>query len=285
MLGILWLLLKIIGIILLAILGIVLLIICSVLFVPVRYRAEAESDATQEGTLGQGRISWMFHLISACFTYREGKLDWQLRVFWKKMNGKQDAEKPDSGEAALKESSSETDLKGSVAEESAAEKIVPKESALEENVEEETLREESGKAERKKTERKKAERKKVSLSDKIEKVKAFVEDASHQSAFLRVKKEIFRLLRFLRPKALKGRVHFGFEDPYHTGQVLAFLSMLYPFYGDSISIEPDFERKILEGKLFVKGHVRGIYAVILVWNLFFDKDVRTAYKHIRAFEF
>ena len=52
------------------------------------------------------------------------------------------------------------------------------------------------------------------------------------------------------------RVRFGLEDPYDTGRILAVLSMLYPFYGEHIDIYPDFEYRILEGHLLIKGRIR-----------------------------
>lgn len=60
--------------------------------------------------------------------------------------------------------------------------------------------------------------------------------------------------------------------------------MLYPFYGEMLVIEPDFEEKVLEGEIHIKGCVRGIYAVIVFFNLILNKDMRTTYKHIRAFQ-
>ena len=53
---ILWIL-KIIGILLAAILGIAVLLICIVLFVPVRYRIEAESAGTFESIDAHARFS------------------------------------------------------------------------------------------------------------------------------------------------------------------------------------------------------------------------------------
>ena len=88
----------------------------------------------------------------------------------------------------------------------------------------------------------------------------------------------------LRPRKFTGAVRFGLEDPYDTGRILAVLSMLYPFYGEHIDIYPDFEYRILEGHLLIKGRIRGIYAVIVLWNLFFDKQVRTTYEHIKTFK-
>lgn len=86
MLHVLLFVLKIIGIILLAILGIAVLLVCVVLFVPLRYRIEAESDGTFDGIDAKVRVSWLWHLISGYALYREGRLDWQFRILWKKMN-------------------------------------------------------------------------------------------------------------------------------------------------------------------------------------------------------
>ena len=100
-----------------------------------------------------------------------------------------------------------------------------------------------------------------------------------------MKKELFRITSaFKDPRKFTGAVRFGLEDPYDTGRILAVLSMLYPFYGEHIDIYPDFEYRILEGHLLIKGRIRGIYAVIVLWNLFFDKQVRTTYEHIKTFK-
>mgnify|MGYP000205271042 CR=1 FL=1 len=104
--------------------------------------------------------------------------------------------------------------------------------------------------------------------------------AIHKAAWGRLKKELFRILRLLRPRKFTGAVRFGLEDPYDTGRILAVLSMLYPFYGEHIDIYPDFEYRILEGHLLIKGRIRGIYAVIVLWNLFFDKHGQNHYMNI-----
>ena len=122
------------------------------------------------------------------------------------------------------------------------------------------------------------------LSEKKEKVKEFLTDEVHRRAFQKTKTEFSRLMRRIRPKKLKGTVHYGFEDPYHTGQVLAALGVVYPWLGEAVSVYPDFEKRILQGDLYVKGTVRALYVVLLIWKLVWCKDVRTTYHHIRSFE-
>ena len=72
-------------------------------------------------------------------------------------------------------------------------------------------------------------------------------------------------------------LHYGFEDPYRTGQVLAGLSMIYPFVGDNMSIQPDFEHQIIEGNLYMKGKIRAIHPVIFLIKLVLNKNIRQTF--------
>lgn len=70
--------LKIIGILLLVILGLLLAVILSVLFVPVRYRAEAECYGSLKGSAA---VSWFLRLISMRVSY-DGEAHVDLRILW-----------------------------------------------------------------------------------------------------------------------------------------------------------------------------------------------------------
>ena len=70
--------LKIIGILLLVLLGLILAVILSVLFVPVRYRAEAEGYGSLKGCAA---VSWFFHLISLRVSY-DGETHADFRILW-----------------------------------------------------------------------------------------------------------------------------------------------------------------------------------------------------------
>lgn len=122
------------------------------------------------------------------------------------------------------------------------------------------------------------------LSEKKDKIQSFLTDKVHKAAFQKVKKEVLRLFAKLRPKRFSGRVHYGFEDPYRTGQVLAGAALFYPWTGEALAIEPDFEKRVLEGDLYIKGKIRLIHIVLLLLRLIWAKDVRTTYRHIRSFE-
>lgn len=81
MLHIILMILKVIGWILLVIAGILLALILMVLFVPVRYEARL-----QKGELpfsADGRLGWLFHLISADLAFRDKVLTVRLKLLGK----------------------------------------------------------------------------------------------------------------------------------------------------------------------------------------------------------
>lgn len=122
------------------------------------------------------------------------------------------------------------------------------------------------------------------LLEKKNRILEFIQDESHVNAFAKLKKEAFKLLRRLRPEKLEAEAVFGFDDPSVTGRTLAVLSVFYPAYGNWVSLHPDFEKKVLKGKLYGKGHIRFIHFAVFAWNLLWSRHVRSTYKDIRSFE-
>ena len=129
-----------------------------------------------------------------------------------------------------------------------------------------------------------AEEKLESLSEKKDKIIKELEDPVHQKAFSKAKKETGKLLKRWKPKVIKGTVRFGFEDPCHTGQALAAFSIIYPFIGEFLSIEPNFERRILKGDVKVCGGFRMVPLVCFLWNLVWCREIRKTYHDIREFQ-
>ena len=322
MLHILLLVLKIIGIIIAVILGILVLLILIILLVPVRYLGEAAADGTWKGICAKIKVHWLFHLIAFSAEYKEEAFSWRLRIAWKKMGmDSEDVQEPAveekteiRQEPAVEEQAEYKEKEEVSADEAGTEDRLEKEektdTKTEENVERLLQKPEKNEEEsqippadeetpflfEKIAGRLRAFFQKIkytfqrlcgkikTLSEKKEKVKEFLTDEVHRRAFQKTKTEFSRLMRRIRPKKLKGTVHYGFEDPYHTGQVLAALGVVYPWLGEAVSVYPDFEKRILQGDLYVKGTVRALYVVLLIWKLVWCKDVRTTYHHIRSFE-
>ena len=119
------------------------------------------------------------------------------------------------------------------------------------------------------------------IGETKEQITVFLENESHQRAFAKLMKETVWIRRFLRPKEITGDIHFGFEDPYLTGKMLALLSMIYPFVGEHMNIEPDFEEKVLEGSVKIRGGLRLFHLIALVWCLIWNRDIRILIKDVR----
>ena len=284
MLHILFLILKIIGMILLAILGILILLLCMVFFIPANYQLQAQTGDGVQGLSFQAKAHWMLHLFTAYYVYKDKKSDWQVRIGWKTFNHKGHnlkAQDDNTEEVSVKKEKPEEMQSSEEGEKPAAEEnSVQKDSHDESNEDKSKVD-----VKQKQTWFEKIKCTILKICDKIkslwetkEKVTEFLTDDVHVEAFKIVKTEIGILAKHLSPRRIKGFIRFGFEDPYRTGQVLAGLSVLYPFYGDNVEIYPDFEQKILEGDLYIKGHIRMVHLAALIWRLFFNRYIRKTYK-------
>lgn len=333
MLHILFLILKIIGIILAVILGILVLLICVVFFVPVSYQGSAKCDGTIESLCGILKVTWLFRLIQVNAKYENGNLRYSVQIAWKKITGGKSLEKNEKkmeeepgdklspsesveyqkDEKVVQESEEvqcsveqKTEERTSISErpeEEAETTDFPVEEPEEKLVEEEQQeKEKTSFIEKIRNKINGFKQKLINLCDKIkctiknicdklkvllekkDKVMQFIKDKNHIKAFLKLKKEVFKLLKRLRPKEFAVKAKYGFEDPSLTGKVLAVLSMLYPFTEDHMEVIPDFENKILQGRLMVKGRIYVIYFICTVWNLVWCKHIRLLYKDIRNFK-
>lgn len=321
MLHILLLVLKIIGIILAIILGILLILVGIILFVPVRYEITAKCNGTMEDLKAKVNATWFLHLVRADLFLKGKKLKWQVRFAWlKKSNQKkkesvavmnQKEEKKDESEAIKPEK------EHNKVEETAANSEKPEQSAeiseekcetSEDEFKKDRL-EECSKDINKKSEtdsegdettfkKSKIESviKKIKISvknicDKIkdllqkkDKITEFLTDDAHIRAFKKAKKELYILLKKLKPKKTNIKLRFGFEDPATTGKVLGGLSILYPFLGEITEITPDFENQVLKGTVYLNGKIRFCHFAGMLLNLVLCKDIRSSYKDIRNFK-
>lgn len=277
MLHILLTILKIIGIILLAILGILVLSLCVVFFVPLRYEINAETKGDLPSTKVKIHFSWFLHLIAGQVTYLEEEIDYKIRILWKKIS--------------LKETEVETPAESVVQSSEEAKESVSEAKTVETSKEDlddafaESSSDTSSDTSTETEGQSKLQKIKCTIKDVCDKIKMvleFLKGEPHKLTISRVKKELIRLLVSLKPKKLRGKVRFGMEDPYQTGQILAGLSVLYPVYGDNVEIFPEFDQKILEGDVYIKGHVRGIHAVRMIFNIIIDKNVRTTIKDVKV---
>ena len=331
MLQILFLIIKIIGIILAVLLGLALLILLLVLFVPVRYRAYGIRSSRE--CRAEGRVSWLLRLLCIPFSFQDGELEIKVKLLGftildplkgeeeafrepvqrktEQSAGKKegtagaDAEKE---EETAEENAGEADASGSFeasqADETETSARPASEGAGEAAAESEDEASEGrfsrGFRELRRFLRAvirffmKIPRKLKNLKctfqrfcDKIKRMvkryremKAFALDERTKAAVSLVWKQAGILLGQALPRKIRGRLHFGTEDPALTGQILGAIGIFYPLFMDNVKVEPDFEKPALDGELSLKGRLRIVTVLRIAWRLYRDKNVRYVYRRL-----
>lgn len=93
-----------------------------------------------------------------------------------------------------------------------------------------------------------------------------------------LKKYISGVLKHIAPDKIKGYVHFGFDEPYKTGRIIGYISMLPFVYQKNLVWEPDFYNKVIEGQIYFKGKIRIGYILRIALNINVWKTVKAANK-------
>ena len=102
-----------------------------------------------------------------------------------------------------------------------------------------------------------------------------------RGAWAASKKQLIRILRMLRPRVFRMNLRIGMEDPAGTGQILAIYGILYPFVGNNISVDADFENQVIEGNLLIKGRVSAVVFLVAAFQLFINKNIRRLWKILK----
>ena len=93
-----------------------------------------------------------------------------------------------------------------------------------------------------------------------------------------LKKYIPRTLKHILPRKVKGYVHYGMDEPYKTGQVTGYLSLLPFVYQKGLSMQPDFEQKVLELDVKLEGRIRLGYLLRIILNINIWRTLKAAKK-------
>lgn len=112
------------------------------------------------------------------------------------------------------------------------------------------------------------------LGDKAGAVVSFFENAKCQRGFRKVSRFLKKVLRHILPGRVSGTVRFGLEDPAATGKLYGALTLFYGWYGDSLSVVPEFEQSIVEGHVKMRGRI--VLGVLGIWflKLWRDKEFK-----------
>lgn len=124
-------------------------------------------------------------------------------------------------------------------------------------------------------------KRKARLQSTVEKYHSFWNRTCTQVAKDHILREVKYLLRHILPEKLEGILTFGFEDPATTGQVLGILCVLAVFTGNHLEVNGNFEGKMLEGDVSIKGHIRLCHIAKSAISLLTDKNIRKTIKGFR----
>ena len=111
---------------------------------------------------------------------------------------------------------------------------------------------------------------------KGKRVKKLLDATATKNTLSLAKKQIFKIIKHILPRRIRGYVHYGLDDPSTTGEILAVISAFYPVISPHLEIVPDFNDKVLEADVHIKGRIHLIYIVGAALRILISPDtIRT----------
>lgn len=285
--------LAVIGIVLLVLLALLILTVLAVLFVPIRYRASGEKEADR--IEGVAAVSFLYPFLSFKWQRAGNENRWALRLLGIKLKSSRKADKGKVAEPEKTDKGKAEETAQAAKPEKAAEPVKEEKQPATPSVQNAEAEDAARQAEEtgtQKTDRGSSETKArftiSGLCDKMENIRDNVEyykerlTAEENRLFLkRTKERIFAVLKSIKPKVLTARIVCGTGSPDTTGYVCAVYGMLYPVIEDRISFTADFENKVLDGELSVKGKVRVATLVRHGIKILLDKQLKVFLKEMK----
>ena len=116
-----------------------------------------------------------------------------------------------------------------------------------------------------------------------ERIRKEWQDETNRSALKLLWRELRLLLKHFHPRKIKVDAAFSTGEPDTTGQALGAISLIPAVYRYQIHLVPDFEadRFYFRGTFDIRGHVRGVHAIILLYHLIKDKNIRSIIQRYR----
>ena len=292
MLSVLFIILKIIGIVLLAIVLLLLLLFFCILFVPARYRI---TGSYEETFVCKAKITWLLHFIVVKINVEKETvtsiriLGIPLSVFLRKKK-EPAVEKQKTNKPAVEKQN----INKSAVEKQNINKPQP---AANGDKETDT----SCKPE-KTTFFKKIKLKIQKIIDLfnsiINQIKLFFTDIKEKkdrikrylsilksdaakASFLLCKKKLFKMLKHFIPRKMHVNITYGLSDPADTGYILALYSMLPEAFGKKVVLYPDFNQAVFKCDFRMKGLIRMWTLLHQILSVIVDKNCKNFYKTLK----
>lgn len=235
--------LKILGITFLILVGILLSALLLVLIIPIRYSVIGIIETKEKRNL-IAKVSWLKPLITFTVAFQD-KLYWDLNLFGFRLLPKEtkkkcpipaDTEKSDMEPDA---DVSETEKISQTAKTDTADDTAEGNRSLSEKIR--------------------------MLYDKCTFFLNILNENTTQDYIRKVFQIIGKIIRHVLPVKSKVDLTLGFQDPAMTGNILAVYGMLYPYLGEQVKIQADFENEIIKGDFRIKGRIR--IGTLLIFGL------------------
>lgn len=275
--------LKIIGITVLILLGIAVTLSLLILFVPVRYNVTAYFDNDARLNIN---LTWLMRILHCRISYPKGEM-WVIRLCGipimrsgrskrKKKRKHRDkyngAGKPvieDGNHITSVDSSGRADVDFNSGSAGGADLGSGKESkAAADGIS-------AGKKRKRKISKKKRHKKK---KKSLKSLFGLIRDEGNKRIIVFLKDIIIKFLKRVRPKKIWADMVIGFEDPAYTGLFFGGLGILTVCWEGKYNITPDFEKKILKGRVCAKGYVRFADMLYFLLKILLNEDIKRVMK-------
>ena len=282
MLSVLFIILKIIGIVLLAIVILLLLLFFCILFVPARYRI---TGSYEETFVCKAKITWLLHFIVVKINVEKETvtsiriLGIPLSVFLRKKKEpavekqktnkpvveKQNINKPQHDANGDKET--DTSCKSEKITffkkiKSKIQKIIDLFNSIINQI-------------------------KLFFTDikekkdRIKRYLSILKSDAAKASFLLCKKKLFKMLKHFIPRKMHANITYGLSDPADTGYILALYSMLPEAFGKKVVLYPDFNQAVFKCDFRMKGLIRMWTLLHQILSVIVDKNCKNFYKTLK----
>ena len=117
--------------------------------------------------------------------------------------------------------------------------------------------------------------------NKAKDFKDFISAETTKEAYRYGKSIILKAVKHVFPTKIKAKIHFGLEQPDATGKLLGYIAMLFSMFNINpkrIELIPDFDKKIMEGNINIKGHFFLGIVLIYILKFYFKKEIHDIIK-------
>lgn len=111
--------------------------------------------------------------------------------------------------------------------------------------------------------------------DKYEQVSDFLDDDDNMEALRLIRDRLLILLRHIRPRVIKGKLILGLEDPATTGKIIGAYYAFFAPGKDFLDLRGEFYEEIVQGRVYIRGHIRIIHLLIAFIKLYKNKKIKS----------